>query len=244
MRGKELDAQLEVTAVKRMSLPELTPSFLEEIGGFEDESDLREAVRQELERQMTYYQQRQLRQQISGQLTQTANWDLPSDMLRRQAHRELERAVLELRASGFGDEFIRAYQNEIRQNSQQATERAMKEHFILERIAEEEELDAEPGDYDTEVGLIAEQSQESPRKVRARLEKRGQMDALRNQIVERKVIALITSHAEFKDVPFQPQKDETAAIDRSVTGHEGEVEIPDAKYAGETAELPGEKPRP
>ena len=105
------------------------------------------------------------------------------------------------------------------------------------------ENNAEPGDYDTEVALIAAQSQESPRKVRARLEKRGQMDALRNQIVERKVIALITSHAEFNDVPFQPQKDETAAIDRSVTGHEGEVEIPDAKYAGETEELPGEKPR-
>ena len=63
----------------------------------------------ELERQLNYFQQRRLREQISGVLIQSADWDLPPDLLRRQANRELERSVLELRASGFSDENIRAY---------------------------------------------------------------------------------------------------------------------------------------
>jgi trigger factor len=147
--------------------------------------------------------------------------------------------VLELRASGFSDDFIRAYQNQLRQNSEQTTAVALKEHFILERIAEEEKVDAAPGDYDAEVKLIATQSQESPRRVRARLEKRGQMDSLRNQIVERKVIALITSHAEFTDVPFEPHREDTAGIDHAIGGHDADAEIPDAKYQGEAEELPG-----
>jgi trigger factor len=239
LRGRELDLEIEITAVKHTELPELGAAFLDSIGGFEDEADLREAVREELERQLTYYQQRQIRQQISGLLTQSADWELPTDLLRRQARRELERAVLELRASGFSDAFIRAYQNQLRQNSEQSTARALKEHFILERIAEEESIDAEPGDFDAEVRLIGAQSQESARRVRARLEKRGQMDALRNQIVERKVIALITSHAEFTEMPFEPHRDDTAAIDRAVSGHEGDAEIPEAKYQGETESLPG-----
>ena len=239
LRDKELDAELEVVSLERLVLPELTPSFLEEIGGFEDEADVRAAVREELERQLTYHQQRQVRQQITGLLTQSANWELPTDLLRKQARRELERAVLELRASGFNDDFIRAYQNQLRQNSEASTARALKEHFILERIAEEENIDAEPGDYDEEVKLIAAQSQESPRRVRARLEKRGQMDALRNQIVERKVIARITSHAQFTESPFEPHRDDTAAIDRAISGHEAEAEIPEAKYQGESQELPG-----
>jgi len=243
LRGREVTAQLEILAVKRMVLPELTPAFLDRIGGFEDEDELREAVRAELERQLTYLQQRRIRQQITSILTQSANWELPPAMLKRQSRRELERAVLDLRAGGFSDDVIRQHQNEIRQNSAASTSRALKEHFILERIAEEHDIEADANDYDAEIRLIAAQSQESPRKVRARLEKRGQMDALRNQIVERKVIALITDAAEFTDVPFEPRQDHTVAIDHAVSGHQDEEEIPEAKYGGEVEPLrtPGER---
>ena len=237
LRGKEVDARIEVTAVKRLELPELSANFLDRIGGFETEEELRDTVREELERQMGYHQQRQIRQQITGMLTRGAGWDLPPDMLRRQASRELERAVLEMRSSGFSEDVIRSHSNQLRQNSLASTERAMKEHFIFERIAEEQEIDAESDDFDAEIRMIAMQGQDSPRRVRARLEKRGQMDALRNQIIERKVIELITSHATFTESPFEPGKNETVAIDHAISGHQDEAEIPDAKYGGDAQEL-------
>ena len=83
-----------------------------------------------------------------SQLTVTATWDLPQDLLRRQARRELDRAVMELQSSGFSNEQIRAYMNELQQNAMASTARALKEHFILERIAEDEKIEAEPDDYD------------------------------------------------------------------------------------------------
>jgi trigger factor len=239
LRGQEVVADIEVAAVKQVDLPEMTPGFLDRIGGFDDEEDLREAVRSELERQLTYHQQRQIRQQITGVLTESATWELPPDLLKRQGRRELERAVLELRTSGFSDDVIRTHQNQLRQNSQASTERALKEHFILERIAEDQEIDAEPGDFDAEVRLIASQSMEAPRRVRARLEKKGQMDSLRNQIIERKVIDVITSEAKFTDTPFEPAKDETVAIDHTICGQRDEADIPEAKYGGDAQELRG-----
>ncbi|MBC8355078.1 MAG: trigger factor [Planctomycetes bacterium] len=237
LRGKEVSADIEIREVQHLDLPEMTPAFLDRIGGFEDEEELRDAVRGELERQLTYHQQQKIRKQITAILTKDAKWELPPEMLRRQGRREMERAVLELRSSGFSDDVIRQHQNQLRQNSLASTERALKEHFIFERIAEEHEIDAEPSDYDAEILLIARQSQESPRRVRARLEKRGQMDALRNQIIERKVIELITDAAEFTETPFEAEKDETSAIDHSITGFVHEDEIPEAKYGGDAEEL-------
>jgi len=80
--------------------------------------------------------------------------------------------------------------------------------------------------------------------VRAKLEKQGQMDALRNQIIERKVIDLITSEAKFEDVPFKPEPDDTVAIDHALGGHSEESDIPEAKYGADAAEeLPDRKPR-
>jgi trigger factor len=186
-----------------------------------------------------------VRQQITGLLTVAANWDLPKTLLRRQAAREFERMKMELQSSGFTDSMIRAYMNDIQQNAMASTAKALKEHFILERIAEEEKIEAQPEDFDREVELIAEQADESPRRVRARLEKRGLMDTLRNQIVERKVIELIESQADFKDVPHASQKDDVVAVNYALAGG-GTAEIPEAKFqeAGPvpgSAKLPGEK---
>jgi trigger factor len=217
-RGKEIDLSLEVVAVEERKLPELSTAFLEKIGGFKDETELRTEVRKELERQLKYYQQRQVRDQIASQLTITASWDLPKELLRKQARRELERAVMELQSAGFSDEAIRAHQNDLQQNAMASTARALKEHFILERIAEDEKIEASDEDYDREVELIAEQADESPRKVRARLEKRGLMDSLRNQIVERKAIELIEQNADFKETAYTPPKETIVAVNYAVSG--------------------------
>jgi trigger factor len=236
LRGKEVDAEIEILEVKRLELPELTPSFLDKIGGFKDEADLRGAVREEMERQLSYHQQRRVRQQITAMLTESANWELPKDLLRRQAKRELDRAVMELQSAGFSNEQIQTYSNELRQNSLVSTDTALKEHFILERIAEEEKIEDQSEDYDREIESIAKQQNESPRKVRARLEKRGLMDTLRNQIIERKVIELIQKHAQIVEVKFEAESNETQAVDHAIGGGD-DSEIPEAKHGGEAEEL-------
>lgn len=236
LRGKVIDAEFEVLEVKKLELPELTPAFLDELGDFESEADLRDAIKDMLERRLSYEQHRQAREQILKALTVAANWDLPPAMLKRQSMRELERAVLELRRSGFGDADIRARENELRQNSRATTARALKEHFVLERIAEDEKIDAEPSDYDDEIALLAQQSGESTRRVRAQLEKRGLMDTLRNQIIERKVIERIMEHATFKDVPYEVEATTAEAVDQAAGGEV--VDIPEAVDAGEPGEAP------
>lgn len=241
LRGKTITAVFEVSDVKRLELPELTPQFLMRLGEFESEEELRSEARLRLERQLSYEQQRLAREQILEALTATADWELPPDLLRRQALRELQRSVMELQRSGFTEAEIRAHENELRQNSMASTARALKEHFLLEKIAEDEKLDVLPDDYDDEIDLIADQSGETPRRVRARLEKRGLMDALRNQILERKTIDLILSEASFRDVPYEPAVLHAEALDQSAGGgDEAEDAIPEAQFPdGPPSSLPG-----
>ncbi len=234
LRGEELDASFKVLEVLAMDLPELDAQMLDRLGGFENEGDLRDAVKEHLDRQLKYHQNQSVRQQISSRLTEAADWALPPELLKRQSQRELHRAVLELRSAGFSDEEIRAHEAELRQNSQQSTAKALKEHFILERIAEDQDITDEPQDYDREIQMIAAQSGENPRRVRARLEKEDMMDTLRNQIVERKVVNLIESEAEFNEVPYKPEDSETEAVEHFIAG-EPKEEIPAAKYDEEEA---------
>jgi len=240
LRGKEITATFEVLEVKQLELPELNEELLDELGGFELEADLRDAIKDQLQRQLQYEQHRRAREQITAALTVAAGWDLPKELLERQSQRELQRAKMELQRAGFSDDEVRAHENEVRQNSMAATARALKEHFILERIAEEEEVEVEEEDYAKEISLIAAQSGESPRRVRARIEKSGQMDVLRNQVVERKVVEKILEHAIFEEVAFESEQPDAEALDQAAGGRQSD--IPEAKE--ESAEAaPGGKPK-
>ncbi len=200
---------------------------MEELGDFERVKNLRQFVRESLDRQRSYREQQAVRRAVVELLTNNANFDLPTDLVRRQTNRELQRKILELRRSGFSDDEIRGYVNAIRQNAQAETEVALREHFILEQIAEELKLEAEAGEYDQEIELIAMQGGESPRRVRARLEKAGQMDALRNQIVERKVIDAIMAEAKVTEekVKREETTDQSFAVYHHVVPVKG-ADIP------------------
>ena len=192
-----------------------------------------------LEQRLEYAQRQTVRDQISGALTESANWDLPTDLLERQASREVQRAVMEMQSSGFSKPEIVARENELRKNVHERTAVALKEHFILERIAEEEEIEDAPQDYEVEIMKLAVQQRESPRRIRSKLERSGQMDALRNMIIERKVVDLITESATIKGTKYDQEDDSDSA---SVNLHFGGVKtrIPEAKYeGGDAPAIPG-----
>ncbi|MGD9127487.1 MAG: trigger factor [Planctomycetia bacterium] len=226
MRGKKVTAVFEVIEIKKLELPEMTPEFLEQIG-FETEADLRDAIKDNLEKQLEYEQHQRAREQVTAALTVAADWDLPPDLLKRQSRRELQRAALELQRSGFSVDEIRTHENELRQNSLENTARALKEHFILEKIADQEGIEATEEDIEQEMAAIAGQTGESMRRVRSRIEREGVADALANQVVERKVIDMILADAKFKEVPYKTEDSDTVAIDQTAGGEE-EPDIPEA----------------
>ncbi|MFK7738038.1 MAG: trigger factor [Pirellulaceae bacterium] len=247
LHGKEVAATFEIHEVKRIQVDEISPAMLENLG-FDDTEELRGFVKEELERQFEFHQQQSLRKQIVEILTKEANWDLPESLVRRQTNRELQRTMLELQRSGFNQEQITSYLNASRMNARNSTVQALREHFVLEKIAEDLEIEAEPEDYEKEIELIAEQSDSSPRRVRARLEKTGQMDAIRNQIIERRVIDTITADGKLtdkEDMSFLKTDSDTSNISMAIAGDFDE--IPEAKHdegaspVQQSAKLPDSK---
>lgn len=232
LRGKELAVEFHVVEVLHTALPEMTPSLLEDLGDFQSVEEFRGFVRDSLQRQGEYRQQQAVRAAVVDLLARNAAFELPTDLVRRQTARELQRKVLELRRNGFGDDEIRRIVNLSRQNAQASTEMALREHFILEQIAEELKIEAEAADYDHELELIARQSDEPVRRIRARLEKSGQMDAVRNQIVERKVIEAVVAEAQVTDKPVERDRagDSEFAVYHSVLGTKETDSIPQAMH--------------
>ncbi|MBA3313285.1 MAG: trigger factor [Planctomycetota bacterium] len=219
LRGETVHAELELLDLKRLERPEMNKTLLDRVG-VESEDELKQNIRQTLERQAVYRERQFARTQVLSKITESANWDLPESLVTRQVENALRREMLEMQQAGFTIADIRARENQIRQNAITSTRQALKEHFVLDKIATKEEIEVGRQDIEQEIMLMAMQQGESPRRLRARLQKSGLIENLEAQLRERKAIDFILSKAEFVDAPTKADEpvDRIEAIPQSVCG--------------------------
>jgi trigger factor len=206
LRNETVDFEFTIEDIKRIRLPELTPSLLESLQA-ESAEELRKQIRDVLERQVTYQQRQEARRQILAQLTESTTWELPENLVKRQVENALRRQVLEMQQAGFTDEEIRARENELLQQQLSMTRQGLKEHFVLDKLANQEKISVSPEDIEMEIMYMAMRRGENPRRVRARLEKEGLIDNLEAQILERKAVDFLMSRVKFEDVPLKREPD-------------------------------------
>jgi trigger factor len=233
LRGQKVRAVLEIKEIKQIRLPELTHEFLHTFGVHTPEQ-LREKVRGLLESRLEYQQRQAAREQVLEQIAASATWELPEDLLARQARKAMARRVMEMREAGMSDEEIQGRQRLLQQDILRTTARTLKEHFVLQKIAEVEKIDVSDEEIDTEVEFLADRSNQSPRRVRAQLEKEDLLETLAVQVIERKVLDVILESAAYEDVPLDQEKAVATVEEQAVPG---ELRDP-------TAAPPEEEPKP
>jgi trigger factor len=192
-----------VHEVQRLEVPAVDAEFLSGMG-LEAAEDFEKLVSDSVERQLVYQQRQQTREQLLQQITATADWDIPEELLRQQTDNALRREMLEMSQAGFSREQIAARESQIRQNAVEDTRAALKQHFILDRIATEQEIDASQQEVDMELSMMAYQSGEPIRRLRARMVKSGMMENMYAQLRERKTVDYLLEQVSFEDVPHEP----------------------------------------
>lgn len=216
LAGKTVKGTLTLKDIKTVRLPELSDDFVEKNFGVATSAQLDELIRVTLERNLEHQQRRSARVQIMEQIAASANWQLPEDLLMRNYRRVRSRRIMEMRGDGLTDEQIVQQLRLMEQDLVKSTEMSLKEYFVLQKIAEVEKIDVDEDDLNDEIARIADQTDESPRRVRARLEKEDMMEALMADLIERKALDLILESAEYEDVAIgaeEPTPGEMATVE-------------------------------
>jgi trigger factor len=225
LKGKTVKGRFTIKDIKVIRLPELTPDLLDRYG-VKTEGQFEELIASHLERNLEYQQRQFARQQILQQVAEKVKWDLPRDLLVRQATRTLQRRVMEMRSAGMTEQQIESRMTVLRQNVLQSTAVSLMEHFVLQKVAETEKIEIEDSDIDAEIQRIAAQSGESFRKVKAQMERDDLIEAVATDLLERKALDVVLNNAVYEEFEIKPEE------------AEGEVATADAQA------VPGEMVEP
>ena len=202
LQGKPVQCAVTIKDVKRVERPELDQQAIEEMG-LKSLEELREHLRRSLETRHRRESLNACRQQVYDHLLEQADWDLPEDMVAKEAERLAARYRLDMMMQGVAESQLDAHMDVVRASSQERAVSQLKSYFILDKIAQQEDVTVEPSDVDRQIHSLASRSNESPRRIRARLEKQDRMGLLEIQVLEQKTVDRILESARFEDVSFE-----------------------------------------
>jgi trigger factor len=200
LQGKKGVYEVEVTEVKEKVLPAVDDTFAQSFGA-ENVEKLREGVRRDLENELNYSQNKSVRNQIIGALMSRVNFELPESAVANETRNVVFDLVRENQKRGVSRELIELEKDKIYSAAAQGAKERVKVSFLLQKIAEKEEIKVSQDEVARRVQTLAAMYQIPPEKFVKDLQKRNGFVEIYDQIANDKVLELLQQNAKIEEVP-------------------------------------------
>jgi trigger factor len=208
LQNKKGVYEVKVVEVKEKVLPAVDDAFAKSFGA-EDVQKLRDGVRRDLENELNYSQNRSVRNQLIGALMSRVNFDLPASAVEHETRNVVFDLVRENQKRGVSRELIEQEKDKIYSAAAQNAKDRVKVSFLLQKIAEKENIKVSQEEVARRVQTMAAMYQIPPEKFIKDLQKRNGFVEIYDQLANEKVLEFLQQNAKIEEVPVgslsQPQ---------------------------------------
>ncbi len=198
LAGRTAVYALQVSMVRERKLPDVNDDFAKAVGAVSVD-DLRAKVRDNLQASAEAGERgRQKDELLKALLEQTPLTDLPQSMVEEQARHIIRDVVADNVRRGLNKDQIEEHREDIFNRAAQSSTERVKVEYVLTRIADLEKVTVEDADLEQRIGEMAERYGTPRQKLRADLEKREALDALRRSLRLDKTLDLLLGLASIQ----------------------------------------------
>ena len=189
LAGKTFSYTVKVQSIKQKSLPELNDEFAKQLGEFQTMDDVRKTVREQMESERKHEAEHAAKDKLVRELIQRNDFEVPDSLIEQQIDIRLERGLRALAAQGLTAEQMKKMDlPRLRAGQREQAVHDVKAALLLERVAEEENIQVSDEEFDRELEALAKQSKQTSEAVRARLTRDGGLDRIRTRIRNEKTL--------------------------------------------------------
>ncbi|MEE9294071.1 MAG: trigger factor [Phycisphaerae bacterium] len=204
-RGKKAAFEIAIKDVKRLEVPALDQQFIEVLG-FDSKEELRSHLRYTLESYLSTVVQRGMRGQIGKYLLENCEMELPTGLSQRQTERVVARRKVELWQRGVPDQEVEKHMDELRSKAGEDTVKELKLFFIMEKVAEQMEIEVLDEELNGAIAGIAARQGKRFDRVRDELSKGEGLMALYLQLRDDKILDALLQKAVITEIEGPKKK--------------------------------------
>ncbi|MCM3869489.1 MAG: trigger factor [Pyrinomonadaceae bacterium] len=209
LAGKKVEYTAKVGAVRIKELPELDDEWARSLGDeFDSLETLRVKIREDLERRAVAEADTHLRSELMRKLLETHQFEVPQSMVEHQTQYRLESVVRDMIGRGIDPRSQELNWEGAREELKAQAEEDVRGSMLLERIAEEEQINITAEEIEAEIEAIAKASRQSTEQVRGVLTKDGGERSIANRLRNRKALDVLRENARVTDAPWTEENQE------------------------------------
>jgi len=193
LKGKEIEYQVKVRALRRRVVPPLDDDLAKEVSSADTLERLREEVREGLTREAAHESERRLRSDLLEALAARVAFEAPAVLVDRDLDRRLQDLVGRLLAEGVDPRQAGIDWQAFRDGQREAASRAVKATIVLDEVARREGIEVSDEDVERQVASLAERSGRTPAAMRAELDKDGDLERLRAGLRRERTVDFLMS---------------------------------------------------
>jgi trigger factor len=210
LAGKKGVYEVELVEVKEKVLPPIDDAFAKSYGA-ESLEKLREGVRKDLENELTYKQNKTIRNQLVRGLLDRINFDLPESAVAQETRNVVYDIVQQNAKRGIPRQVMEQQKDQIYSAATQNAKEKVKVAFLLQKIAEKEDIKVSQEEIAQRIQHLAGLYQIPAEKFAKDLQKRNGLIEIYDQLMNEKVIDLLQQNAKIEDVTPPPPASVPAA---------------------------------
>ena len=192
LAGKTVVYDLEVKSIKRRILPDLDDSFASELGDYENFAVLEARIRENMAQRKRRRVQAETTERLMTELAGRYAFPIPETLVQEQVDARLDNGLRALAAQGMEPEQMRKLDfARLRTVQRDGAAAEVKTFILLDRIADEENIEVSNEEVDSAVQLAAYQSGEPVEDLWARLTEDGGLARIRVQLRREKTASIL-----------------------------------------------------
>ncbi|MCA1601110.1 MAG: trigger factor [Acidobacteria bacterium] len=223
LAAKKVEYRAKVSAVRVKELPELDDEWARSLGDeFDSVETLRAKIREDLEKRAGAEADNRLRSELMRQLLDAHQFEVPESLVEHQTQYRLESVVRDMIGRGIDPRSHELNWEGAREELKTQAEEDVRGSMLLERIAEEEQINVPDEEIEAEIDAIAQASRQSKEQVRGVLTKDGGERSIANRLRNRKALDLLRENACVTDEDWSDERQEPETQEPEVRSQHSE----------------------
>jgi trigger factor len=210
LAGKNLEYTVKVSAVRIKELPELDDEWAQSLG---DEvgslAELRTKISEDLQDQVKNEADGRMRADLIRRLVETHEFELPERLVQHQTEHRFESVVRDMIGQGIDPRNPQLDWDKARESLKEQAGYDLRGSLLLERIADEENIEVTDQEIEDEINAVATASRQSPEQVRAILTKQGGERSIAGRLRNRKALDFLVANAHVTDEEWKEEPEQS-----------------------------------
>ena len=203
LKGEDVDVEVTVTAVKEQELPEYDDEFAQTASEFDTADELTADLRTRLERGKRLEQASEARDAVLEKILTLVEVPVPEGLLEDEVTARRENLDQQLGYSGMSfEQFLEGEEmtaDEFEEDLRTRSEDAIKAQFVLDLVAEQQELSVNDGELTEHIVRHAQRAGVNPDQFAQHAVEHSLVPSLVSEVVRGKALAYLVENAKITD---------------------------------------------